>query len=264
MSVKFRLGKTNRKNVMLFWAGSILRYTPLFQTSIFCKIFITFCLSALEPLSYRDSNWALFKVETQHSKLYYTFFYPGWEIRNKNSKTGNEKFGQHTDSFFSYNYNCSNLYYRPKIWTTLLTSANRSSEIIRLTFWSLKTIELSFTFQAYTGDLPLQINMVTNNIPTCLCRPSDCETDGVDCQDFRPSQGHSLLTHCVVYDRVARKLHYISTLWYSSYCNRWFVFEFRQVLLDENKYTDCVNLLRKENDVLNEGQNCNIWLLEVS
>jgi hypothetical protein len=45
-------------------------------------------------------------------------------------------------------------------------------------------------------------------------------------------------------------------------CNRWFVFEFRQVLLDDNKYTDCVNLLGKE-DVLNEGQNCNTWLLEV-
>jgi hypothetical protein len=38
------------------------------------------------------------------------------------------------------------------------------------------------------------------------------------------------------------------------YCNRWFVFEFRQVLLDDNKYTDCVNLLGKEHVVLNEGQ----------
>jgi hypothetical protein len=36
------------------------------------------------------------------------------------------------------------------------------------------------------------------------------------------------------------------------------------VLLDDNKYTDCVNLLGKEHVVLNEGQNCSVWLLEVS
>jgi hypothetical protein len=42
------------------------------------------------------------------------------------------------------------------------------------------------------------------------------------------------------------------------------VFELRQVLFDGHKYTDCVNLLGKENIVLNEGQNCDIWLLKVS
>jgi hypothetical protein len=36
------------------------------------------------------------------------------------------------------------------------------------------------------------------------------------------------------------------------------------VLLDDNKYTDCVNLLGEEHVALNEGQNCNVWLLEVS
>jgi hypothetical protein len=46
-------------------------------------------------------------------------------------------------------------------------------------------------------------------------------------------------------------------------CNRWFVLEFWQVLFDDNKYTDCANLLGKEHVVLNEGQNCNVWLLEV-
>jgi hypothetical protein len=58
--------------------------------------------------------------------------------------------------------------------------------------------------------------------------------------------------------------NYYEQLTYKTRCNRWFVLEFWQVLLDDNKYTACVNLLGQEHVVLNEGLNCNVWLLEVS